>query len=116
MAIINHSRSATGASSSLVATWANLAQGDTGDAMPFSQYSDKSVQVAGTFGGATVRVEGSNNGTDWAVLTDPQGNDLLITTAKIEMVTEATMLVRPNISGGDGTTSLSIHMLCKEVR
>jgi hypothetical protein len=117
MATIPHSRSGTGSTAVFVATWPSLAQGDDGDALPFAQYSDKSVQVAGTFGGATLRVEGSNNGgSTWATLTDPQGNDLLITSAKIEMVTEATVLVRPIVVGGDGTTSLTVSMLCKEVR
>lgn len=116
MATRNHTRTPTGSSAAFVATWEGLLLGDVGDALPFSQFTDKSVQVVGTFGGATLRLEGSNNGNDWAVLTDPQGNDLLITTAKIEMVTEATAYVRPNISGGDGTTSLSVHMLCKEAR
>lgn len=116
MATIPHSRAATGSSVAFVATWPSMAQGDSGDPLPFSQYADKSVQVAGTFGGATLRVEGSNDGTNWATLTDPQGNDLLITSAKIEMVTEATLWVRPVVVSGDGTTSLTVSMLCKEVR
>lgn len=116
MPTIAHTRAPTGSSSSFVASWADLAVGDSGDAMPFSQYTDKSVQVFGTFGGATLRVEGSNDGNHWAVLTDPQGNDLLLTTAKIEMVTEATLYVRPNVTGGDGTTSLTVALLCKETR
>ena len=116
MSTIPHTRTATGSSAAFVASWTSLALGDDGQAMPFSQYSDKSVQVFGTFGGASLRVEGSNDGTNWATLTDPQGNDLLITTAKIEMVTEAAAYTRPFVVGGDGTTSLSVAMLCKEAR
>ena len=116
MPTVQHSRSSTGSSAAFIATWPALAQGDTGDALPFSQYTDRSVQVVGTFGGATLRVEGSNDGTNWAVLTDPQGNDLLITSAKIEMITEATLYLRPNVSGGDGTTALAVILLCKEAR
>jgi hypothetical protein len=116
MATIEVSRTATGTSAAFVASWTPLAQGDSGQALPHSQYSDKSVQVFGTFGGASVAVEGSNNGTVWATLTDPQGNDLLITAAKIEMVTEATAFIRPRVVGGDGSTSLTVAMLCKEAR
>ena len=116
MSTIAHQRAATGSSLPFTATWAPLAQNDVGDAMSFGQFTDKSVQVAGTFGGASVRVEGSNDGVNWAVLTDPQGNDLLITSAKIEMVTEATLHVRPAVVGGDGTTALTVVMLCKESR
>lgn len=116
MATRNHTRTSTGSSAAFVATWTGLLLGDSGDSLPFSQYTDKSVQVSGTFGGATMRIEGSNNGTDWAVLTDPQGNDLLISSAKIEMITEATLYVRPLVSAGDGTTDLVVTMLCKEAR
>lgn len=116
MATINHTRAATNSSAAFVATWTGLAQGDSGDALPFSQFADKSVQVAGTFGGASVTVEGSNDGTNWATLTDPQGNDLVITSPKIEMITEATLLTRPCVVGGDGTTALNVSMLCKETR
>jgi hypothetical protein len=114
MPTVIYTNQPTGTVKTFVARWAALAQGDDGSPMPFSQYTDKSVQVTGVFGGATLRVEGSNNGTDWAALTDPQGNDLNITAGKIELVTEATLFVRPRVIGGDGTTSLSVHLLCKE--
>lgn len=79
-------------SKSYAASW-TLAQGETGDALPFSQYTDRSVQVTGTFGGATVAVQGSNDGTNWSTLTDPQGNDLTFSGARIESVNEATLRV-----------------------
>lgn len=92
--------------------WLGLALGDDGSPMPFSQYTDRSVQVSGTFGGASVVIEGRNApGLPWATLTDPQGNDLSITAAKIELVTEATLEIRPRIVGGDGTTSINVHLL-----
>jgi hypothetical protein len=116
MAIVTPTRTQTGTSAAFVSVWANLAQDDTGARIPFSQYTDKSVQVVGAFGGASVRVEGSNDGVNWAVLTDPQGNDLILATAKIEMITEATAFVRPNVTGGSGLTDLSVYMLLKEAR
>lgn len=94
-------------------TWTPLAQGDDGSPCSLAQYADRSVQVAGTFGGATLRVEGSNDGTNWATLTDPQGNELLITGAKIEMVTEVTLYIRPVVVGGGGTTALTVALLFK---
>jgi hypothetical protein len=116
MATIASTRTSTGSSAAFVSTWPSMAQGDDGAPMPFSQYSDKSVQVFGIFGGASVAIQGSNDGSTWATLTDPQGNDLLITSAKIEMITEATAYTRPLVVGGDGTTDLTVCMLCKEAR
>lgn len=113
MSVIAAVNTATGTSKAIVVAWAGLASGDTGAPVSFSQYTDKSVQVTGAFGGATVVLEGSNDGTNWAVLTDPQGNDLNITAAKIEMVSEATLSVRPRVSGGTGV-NVNVTMLLKE--
>jgi hypothetical protein len=113
MATINHIRIATGNTKAIVAAWQGMANGDVGDAIPFSQYADKSVQVTGSFGDGVVVLEGSNNGTDWAVLTDPQGNHLNITGAKIEQVTEVTCYVRPRVTGTSGA-SINVHLLIKE--
>ena len=114
MATRELSRTPTATSRAFVARWSDLLLSDDGQSMEFSQYTDKSVQVAGTFGGASIRIEGSNDGTNWAALTDPQGNDLLIVAPKIEQVTECTLYIRPVVVGGNGTTSLTVSMLCKE--
>lgn len=115
MSTVIHTKTMSGNSRAFVANWVNLAMGDEGEAIDFSQFTDKSVQVVGLFGsGGAIALEGSNDGTNWAVLTDPQGNDLNITSSKIEMVTEATLKVRPRVIGGDGTTDLSVHILMKE--
>lgn len=104
----------TGNHKSIVIAWLAIPLNGDGESIPFCQYTDKSAQVTGTFGGATVQIEGSNNGADWATLTDPQGNSLSFTGPKIEMVAEATYLVRPKVTGGDGTTSINVHLLIKE--
>lgn len=114
MAVINYSLTPTQTSLATICRWPNLTTGDTGTPMPHSQYTDKSVQVVGTFGGATVVIQGSNDdGVNWTTLTDPQGNALSFSAAGLEMVSEATGLIRPSVSGGAGV-SVSIHMLCKE--
>jgi hypothetical protein len=115
MSTIQHIKTPSGNTRTIVATWPNLANGDDGETIKFSQYADKSAQVFGTFGaGGSLRIEGSNDGENWAVLTDPQGNDLVFTSAKIEMVTEATLHVRPKVTAGDGTTALTVVLLMKE--
>lgn len=84
-------------------------------AIPFVQWADRSVQVTGTFGAAgNLRVEGSNDGgTTYATLTDPQGNALDFTAAKIEAITEIVELVRARVTAGDGTTSLAVTFVCR---
>lgn len=94
-----------------VASWAAMANGDVGEAVPLSQYSDRSVQVTGTLAGASVTLEGSLDGTTYAPLTDPQGNNLLITSPKIEMITELVRYVRPVISSGAGASVTVLLLL-----
>jgi len=95
--------------SAKVISWVGLANGQSGDSVEDSLWADRSVQVTGTFGaGGSVTIEGSNDGTNWASLTDPQGNNLSFSTSKIETVIEMVRFIRPNITNGDGTTSLNI--------
>lgn len=92
-----------------VVQWASMANGDTGEQLELAQYPDRSVQVAGTFGvSGSIVIEGSNDGTNWATLTDPQGNALAFTSAKIEAVSELARYIRPRVAAGDGTTSLTV--------
>lgn len=94
-----------------IVTWDNMQNGDVGLPVSFSQYSDRSVQVVGTLAGGSVTVEGSLDGTNYVPLTDPQGNNLLITTSKIEMITELVRFLRPVISSGSGASVKVIVLL-----
>jgi hypothetical protein len=112
--LIQSYRTPTQTQVAYVAHWDDVTPSDTAEPLQAAQYTDKSVQVFGTFGvGGAVSFQGSNDGVNWAVLTDPQGNPLVFTSAKIEMVSEATMMVRPVITG-DASTSLTVLLLAKE--
>lgn len=95
------------------ATWA-LANTDDGVAVDLHEYSDRSVQVSGTFGvGGTVVIEGSNNGTVWSTLRDPQGTTLSFTAVGLRAVSEMTRHIRPRVTAGDGTTALSVALFVR---
>jgi len=99
-----------------IVAWSGLtsATTDTGSPLEMGGSADRSIQITGTFGaGGTLLFEGSNDGTTYATLTDPQGNALSITAAKIETVMELCRFVRPRISAGDGTTSLVCTMFLR---
>lgn len=98
----------------VVATWPAMTNGDEGEAIELANFADRSVQVFGDFGtGGNVRIEGSLDGINYAPLTDPQGNNLDINTAKIEAIVELVRWIRPRITAGDGSTSLTVTMLLK---
>lgn len=106
----------TGDDTAIVATWTGLASGDDGSPLQHAPWSDRSVQVSGTFGaGGTLVLEGSNDGTNWAVLNDAFGTALNITTAGIKQITQAALYMRPRVQGGDGATSLTVALLARTI-
>lgn len=96
-------------------TWSGLLNGDTGSAAQWVDFSDRCIQVAGTFGtGGSVTIQGSNDGTNWAPLSDPQGNALTFTSSKIEQALELPRYVRPIVTAGDGTTNLAVTICMRK--
>lgn len=100
----------------IVASWTPLTSANVdGAPLEMPGCADRSFQVAGTFAGATVVCQGSNDGSNWATLTDPQGNAISFTSAGLEQVMEITRHLRPFLSGGAGGTSISVTVVAKRV-
>jgi len=94
------------------AMWIEIGQGDTCDPAPNAQFSDRSVQAVGTWGGATLVMQGSNDGgTTWANLQDAEGNAISFTANDFKQLLEVSGHIRPSISGGDGTTDIDVHLV-----
>lgn len=95
-------------------TWSGLLQGDEGESIQRIKYADRSVQVFGTFGaGGNLAVEGSNAGAQFATLNRIQGTPATFTAAGIAQLVENTTLIRPRVTGGDGTTNLTVALLIR---
>lgn len=84
--------------------WEEAATGDT--LVPFTitqQYGlAASVQVVGTFGGATAKLQVSNDGTNWADASDVLGNPIELTATGYFEFSLSAAYIRPAISGGTG--------------
>ena len=90
--------------SSIMAQWDLVAADTAGDAAEFPDQTDAVVTLTGTWAGATVVIEGSNDGTTYVTLTDPQGNAISKTQNAVEQITEVPRYIRPSKSGGSGAT------------
>lgn len=103
-------------------TWAGLNTTDTdGQPLQFAGHADKTVHVFGTFGGASVSFQASN---DPRVLTDP-GNAAWFTMDDInglpmtyssnggDMLVLNPRFTRPVLTGGNGTTDITVIICCK---
>jgi len=83
----------------LVVTWEGLGNADVGASYtPPTGYELVSAQVTGTFGGATVKAQGSIDGTNYE---DVEGTGL--TAAGLITPTHNTLSFRPETTGGTGT-------------
>ena len=95
-----------------VVSWEEVIDGDICLPTRFAGAPDRTVEVDGTFDGATVYIEGTLvDGGAYKTLTDPQGNSLVFSTSGIEMIAENVRFIRPRVSGTTVNTSLNIHIL-----
>lgn len=94
-----------------VRTWTPLTTTNS-DGDPISYASNGmggvTFQVNGTFGGGTVLVEGSNNGTNWYTLNDQSNSPVSFSAAGLKTVRDQPLYIRPRLNGGDGTSSLTV--------
>lgn len=113
MSTVNHTRTEPSAIGAVeLFTWAAMGGSDVGDAVGFPQHADRCVQIDGTFGGATVVMQGSIDGSTWFTLTDPQGNSISKTSAALEQIEEVPLYIRPSVSGGTGS-SINVRLLAR---
>lgn len=98
-------------------TWSGLLNGDDGNAVQMDEYGDRTFQVTGTFGtGGTIVMQGSNDGTNWVSLTDPQGNAISKTAAAMEALLETPRYIRPIVTAGDGSTDLAATVYARRTQ
>lgn len=104
------------------AFWETITSANTqGVGVLFSHFSDKVVQLTGTFTATTMLIEGSNDSTDgvdgtWETLVDPQGNALSFTAAGIEQILENPKWIRPRASASGGSTDVDVYLFASTVR
>lgn len=98
------SPSPNGAYKASVVTWTPIATGDTINAYEVAGATGAlaAVQFTGTFGGATVNLQGSNDGSSWFELSTPSGTAVSTTASALFEVSTAVLFLRPSISGGSG--------------
>lgn len=79
---------------SSLAVWALTTADPTGDSISIPGARDRSIQVFGTFGGATLTVQGSNDGTNWNTLHDETGAALTFTATGAHAIVENFLFIR----------------------
>ena len=103
-----------GEGSSKLIAWTGGTTGDIGPAVELPEWADNCVQIVGTIGGATIVIEGSNDGTNYNTLNSAQGAALsfVAVTDALKQIVERPRFIRPKITGGAGV-SLSVYLLMR---
>jgi hypothetical protein len=115
MATINPTvkRAPQGAGSIITSSWV-LGNADTGVQIDLTDYADRSVQVEGTFGSATITIQGSNDGTNWQTVRGPDSVALTFTASGLKQVLETTLYLRVISAGGTGT-SVTVTLVGRKI-
>lgn len=103
--------SPNGDGSAMQVVWAAATSADTFAAVKMPGFSARSVSIQGTFGSATVVVNGSIDGTNFSGLTNMAGTALSKTSAFCGGISDAVLYYQPAASGGGGSQSLVLSML-----
>ena len=96
-----------------------LASGDIAVPLICPRYSDKSVHIFGTWGGATVTLKGTNdeNLAVYENMYDHETTDISQTAdRKPWIILPNVYAIKPVITGGDGTTNLKIAITGRGVK
>jgi hypothetical protein len=96
--------------------WETLTQTNTtGGAVTYPEYSDRSVQVIGTFDSATITLQGSNDGTNFYSLSVVSGTTCAFTAAGLKGIFELPRYIRPILTGGT-TSDLDVYLFMRRGR
>lgn len=88
----------------VVHKWSFDGTSQTGATVEGASLSDRSIQASGAgFGGSTLTIEGSNDGTNWVTLTDTAGSALTFTSAGLKQILQVTRYIRAKVTGGAAT-------------
>lgn len=95
--------------------WPLVTENDTFTATHLgSRYPDRVVTVQGTFGSATVNIQGSVDGTNYATLTGKSG-PLTFTSAAVDVIVENTPYLKVTHSGGS-SESITVTVIGEAYR
>lgn len=90
----------------IVCTWAGLTGSETGDPVQIPDFPEKCVQVIGLI--TTLDVQGSNDGSTWAVCHKMDGTNLQLAAVGLLKILENPVHLRVVAVGADATTRVII--------
>ena len=95
-------------------TWDLTSADHTGAAIRWSPWADRSVMfTSSAWGASTGVIEGSNDGTTYVGLADPQGTAISKTSNAVESVLELTQFMIPRLSVVGTSAAVRVTLICR---
>lgn len=85
-------------------TWSNIAGGDEGAAVKVANWTKKSVMFTGTYNGASGTIQGSNDGTNYFIISNEQGIAVSSTAVGLQTVGTNPLYIKPVFTGATSAT------------
>lgn len=89
----------------ILAIWEGLGDAETGPGAAMVGRSDMTATCHGTFGAATVHLEGSNDNSNWFPCIDFLGAVITFTVAGMRTLGSSPIYFRARTTGGTGTSA-----------
>ena len=100
-------------SDTIIVVWSGVTEADDMlAAQGLSEHADRSVEVSGSLGGATVTIQGSNGGSAYFTLNDPLGNALSFAANGLKAILEYAEYIKPVRTGGS-SASINVTLIAK---
>lgn len=94
-------------------TWALTTANADGSPEERPQWWDRVFIATGTFGGATLTIEGSNDGTNWVALKDTTGAAATLTAAGCLHIQKTPRFMRPNLTTPGTGAAVTVSCLSR---
>lgn len=101
----------------ILLSWALTTTNTDGAPLEWTQWADRCFQAVGTWGGATLTIEGSNDGTNWAPLSNAAGGTAATFTANgAKTIIELPRYVRPNLTTPGSGAAVAVTLLARRAQ
>ena len=97
----------------VIVQWVGVGVGDTCEPVELGTYSDRSIQLSGTLGTASISLQGSLTGDAYETLLDHNGVPVSLDCNGVRQLSVLTRYAKPVVSDADGTTDITVTMMFK---
>lgn len=95
-------------------TWNLTSANADGAPIQAPEWADRTWQAQGTWGGATLTLQGSNDGSNWFTLSNAAGAAAVTLTASAGVATiELPLYVRPNLTTPGTGATVAVTLLAR---